>query len=85
MEIMDIVISFLFLSTMLVFILIWRTNIQYRFSIRAIDIVYSQDNWRELRLKYLDDGYTIWEILNPLLWTFDQLYPGLSELESKDD
>ena len=72
-------------SLVVMIVLFIRVEVQHRFAMRSIRIVYAQDNWEELRTAHLDEQYTIWEILNPLLWTFDQLYPGLSELESEGD
>ena len=77
--------GFMVVFLVIMIVLFIRIEVQYRFATRSINIIYDQENWYELRMIHLERQYTIWEILNPLLWTFDQIYPGLSELEVKDD
>lgn len=71
------ILLILFIFICVLFIL--KIYIVYKNVNRAIDYIYSQENWLELQSLYLYNIYSIINIntIRPLKWTYKQMFSGL--------
>jgi len=60
-------------------ILFFKIYFTSRNRYRAINYIYSQTNWRELKEKYLYDKSFWYQIFNPIKWTYKQQFKGLED------
>ncbi len=54
-----------------------RNEMVYKYNARAIDYIFSQPNWGELREKYDPAGNYNRNMFDLRKWTYKQMFPGL--------
>lgn len=78
-----ILISVLVVVILLLVVFAYKNNLVYEHSSKALGIISKQDDATVLWDLHFSDGYYNRHFYNPFKWTFEQMYPGLKELEEK--
>lgn len=68
-------------SSVLLAILLVKNELVWRATGKAIDKLYSQKNWEELRDKYPTSENYHRNVWHPLKWTYSQMFKELSQIK----
>ena len=79
MDPIDILIGFLVAMLVLMVIFMIKDEIVSRNIDKAIEIINSRPNYLEFAAKHLPDGCYEKNLFHPLKWTFNSMFPDLSE------